>query len=293
MAGLATRHQSISVPALLRSARTVYGLTMRTALDEAGYGDVPRNGLFIIGGLALEANAAPLSRLIDDLQISKQSAGQLVDTLVTRGYLERDVDPEDRRRLVITLTDRGRDAARVQSEARQRVDDALANRVGENGVAALRKVLAALSALKGGGSPTQAPQLRLMATVPILFTRDVVQAASYYEKKLGFRTDFLHGKPPFYAAISRGHARLHLRFVKNPNFAELAKIENSLILATVEVSDVHTLYDDLASRGAEIVQALENQPWGGMDFQVRDPDGNRISFVEHRTPSQDISEQEG
>ncbi len=91
---------------------------MRKALDEAGYDDVPRNDLAIIGGLALETDETPLSRLIDGLGILKQSAGQLVDTLVTRGYLEREVDPEDRRRLVITLTDRGRDAARVQTEAR-------------------------------------------------------------------------------------------------------------------------------------------------------------------------------
>ena len=42
-----------------------------------------------------------------ELGVSKQAAGQLVDTLVLRGYLERSVDPEDRRRLTLTLTERG------------------------------------------------------------------------------------------------------------------------------------------------------------------------------------------
>lgn len=276
-----------SVPTLLRKARAVYGTTMRKALEDAGYDDVPKNGLFIIGGLALEGREAPLSRLIEELGISKQSAGQLVDTLVTRGYLERNVDPEDRRRLVITLTDRGRDAVRVQSGARERIDRALENRVGENGMSALRKVLAALAGLKNdtmtqAGTPSP---MRITAAIPILFAQDVVRAADYYKDACGFRIDFLHGEPPFYASVSRGDARLHLRFVKKPNFPELAAREISLILATFEVTDIQALHADLKSRGAEIVQDLEDQPWGGTDFQVQDPDGNRISFVEYRAPS--------
>jgi DNA-binding MarR family transcriptional regulator len=213
---------------------------MRKALEDAGYDDVPKNGLFIIGGLALEGREAPLSRLIEELGISKQSAGQLVDTLVTRGYLERNVDPEDRRRLVITLTDRGRDAVRVQSGARERIDHALENRVGENGMSALRKVLAALAGLKNdtmtqAGTPSP---MRITAAIPILFAQDVVRAADYYKDACGFRIDFLHGEPPFYASVSRGDARLHLRFVKKPNFPELAAREISLILATFEVTDI-------------------------------------------------------
>ena len=97
-------YETASIPALLRHARTTYAAAMRAALDRAGYDDIPKNGLYVIGGLALEADDIPLGRLIDDLGISKQSAGQLVDTLVTRGYLEREVDPTDRRRLVVTLT---------------------------------------------------------------------------------------------------------------------------------------------------------------------------------------------
>ena len=48
--------------------------------------------MYVIGGLALGAGDVPLSRLIQELGVSKQAAGQLVDTLVLRGYLERTVD---------------------------------------------------------------------------------------------------------------------------------------------------------------------------------------------------------
>src|ERR1700744_6143741 len=89
------------LPALLRHARTTYGKAMRSALAEAGYDDMPRNGMYVIGGLALGAGDVPLGQLIEELGVSKQAAGQLIDTLVLRGYLARRADDEDRRKLTI------------------------------------------------------------------------------------------------------------------------------------------------------------------------------------------------
>lgn len=134
----------ISIPALLRHARNTYGTAMRRALEQAGYDDIPKNGLYVIGGLALGAGDAPLSALVRDLHISKQSAGQLVDALVARGYLERAEDPQDRRKLVVTLTSRGRAAAAAQATASKRIDALLAERVGQANVGKLRQALAAL-----------------------------------------------------------------------------------------------------------------------------------------------------
>jgi uncharacterized glyoxalase superfamily protein PhnB len=122
-------------------------------------------------------------------------------------------------------------------------------------------------------------EIALKSIVPILFVRDVSGSAAFFRDKLGFEIDFLHGTPPFYGSVSRGKARLHLRFVHQPTFAELAAREVSLILATVEVSDVQALFDEFNERGAEFAQVPTRQPWGGTDFHVRDPDGNVISFV--------------
>ena len=140
-------YEIVSVPVLLRHARAVYGGAMRTALEGAGYDDVPKNGLYVIGGLAQESGDIPLAQIIDELGLSKQAAGQLVDTLVARGYLDRRTDPQDRRRLIVSLTERGRDAADVQTLAREGIDRALDERVGGAGVLAMRKVLAALIGL--------------------------------------------------------------------------------------------------------------------------------------------------
>jgi DNA-binding MarR family transcriptional regulator len=134
----------VSMPALLRHARLAYSASMRTALAAAGYGDIPKNGLYVIGGLAREPDAIPLSRLIEELQLSKQAAGQLVDILVVRDYIRREVDSDDRRRLTIALTARGRAAARILADAGVAVDEELMSRVGLKEMERARHVLFAL-----------------------------------------------------------------------------------------------------------------------------------------------------
>lgn len=124
------------------------------------------------------------------------------------------------------------------------------------------------------------PMLR--GVVPILFVRDVSSAVRFYEEKLGFHVDFLHGNPPFYASVSRDSACIHLRFVHQPNFSALAHQETSLILASFEVTDVKALFEEYVARGVDCPQKLVRQAWGGLDFRVRDPDGNVVSFVEYR-----------
>jgi catechol 2,3-dioxygenase-like lactoylglutathione lyase family enzyme len=127
----------------------------------------------------------------------------------------------------------------------------------------------------------------LIAAVPILFVRDVAAASDFYEQKLGFEVEFLHGNPPFYGAVSRDEARLHLRFVHQTNFAELAAREDELILALIEVGNVKGLFQEYESRHVDFAQRLVRQPWGGLDFHVRDPDGNVISFVQFKRPASD------
>ena len=145
------------------------------------------------------------------------------------------------------------------------------------------------SALKAGTGDSQRSRVdtsepTMVGAIPILFVRDVETAAVFYKAKLGFRIDFLHGKPPFYGSVSRDRACLHLRFVHQTNFVELASREGSLILATIEVANVKALFREYEARSVDFSQRLVRQAWGGLDFHVRDPDGNVISFVQTRRP---------
>jgi catechol 2,3-dioxygenase-like lactoylglutathione lyase family enzyme len=119
----------------------------------------------------------------------------------------------------------------------------------------------------------------LKDVTPILLVRDVKACATFFQHKLGFHIDFLHGLPPFYGAVSRDGVCLHLRYVQQPPFAQTAAQEKSLICASIEVSNVQGLFKEFKARGVEFAQTLKKQAWGGTDFHVRDPDGNVISFV--------------
>jgi DNA-binding MarR family transcriptional regulator len=81
---------------------------------------------------------------VRELGISKQAASQLIDTLVVRGYLERQTNAEDRRRVSIDITDRGRAAAAVVRAGVQSIDEELAGLVLPAELAGLRAGLVAL-----------------------------------------------------------------------------------------------------------------------------------------------------
>ncbi len=136
--------------ALLRAAWLAYANAVRQALAGAGFDDVPRHGGYVLSAVA--AAGVPLSAVIAQLGMSKQAAGQLVDTLVLRGYLDRSVDPADRRRLVVAPTGRGEAAAAVIRAAVTSLDDALEAQVGTERVAHARTVLAALASAGGPGA---------------------------------------------------------------------------------------------------------------------------------------------
>jgi DNA-binding MarR family transcriptional regulator len=132
----------IVIPALLRVARRAYGHAIRERVAEAGFDDMPRNGPFVLGGMANRGGTA--AGLIRALGITKQAASQLIDTLVLRGYLDREVNADDRRRLKIVLTERGRAAAAAVRAGVEQVDDQLAGRLSPEQLQGFRAGLLAL-----------------------------------------------------------------------------------------------------------------------------------------------------
>jgi DNA-binding MarR family transcriptional regulator len=134
--------EEIVIPALLRASRRSYGNAIRAHLAEEGFDDVPRNGAFVLGGMVNHGGSA--GGLVRELGVSKQAASQLIDTLVVRGYLERRDDPEDRRRVKILPTERGRAAAAAIRAGVQSVDAELATLISPAELAGLRAGLTAL-----------------------------------------------------------------------------------------------------------------------------------------------------
>ncbi len=123
------------------------------------------------------------------------------------------------------------------------------------------------------------PTPRLMRALPVLFVANVKASAEFFRDTLGFSIDFLHGHPPFYGAVSRDGACVHLKFVHEPVLAIGTHDRDGLIMAFVEVENVKALYAEYTAVGVTLQQKLKTQPWGGRDFIVRDLDGNAICFV--------------
>jgi DNA-binding MarR family transcriptional regulator len=132
----------IPITALLRAARGSYGHSIRVSLATAEFEDLPRNGAYVLGGMANHGGTA--GGLVRGLGVSKQAASQLIDTLVLRGYLERLTNVEDRRRMSIELTERGRAAAAAVREGVVAVDEELAALISPLELAGLRAGLVAL-----------------------------------------------------------------------------------------------------------------------------------------------------
>ena len=133
----------VLIPVLLRAARGAYSKAIGSRLAAEGFDDVPRNGPFVLGGMANQGGSA--GDLMQALGVSKQAASQLIDTLVIRGYLTRQVNAGDRRRMTIELTDRGRGAAAAIRAGVEAVDAELARTLSAADLAALRSGLAALA----------------------------------------------------------------------------------------------------------------------------------------------------
>jgi DNA-binding MarR family transcriptional regulator len=139
-------YEDVPVPKLMREARDVYRNAARRALADAGCDDLPRNAVFVLAGLdhlAPEPTFSPQADVVASLGLSKQTASQLIDTLVLREYLERRNDPVDRRRMEVRLTNRGRIAAIAIQTAMDAIEAALAQLITADELHGLRAGLGA------------------------------------------------------------------------------------------------------------------------------------------------------
>jgi DNA-binding MarR family transcriptional regulator len=143
--------QEAPIARLLRDARGAYGDAVRRALAEAGFDDIPQHGGAVLAALDWRSPGPDYTgqaETVAFLRLSKQRSSQLVDTLVLRGYLERRIDPEDRRRMGVRLTERGRAAAAAVRAAVEAIDARLEQRLTPEELWGLRAGLGALAEIR-------------------------------------------------------------------------------------------------------------------------------------------------
>ena len=115
-----------------------------------------------------------------------------------------------------------------------------------------------------------------------LYVRDLKTSTDFFTTKLGFAIDFIYGDPPFYGQVSRDNARLALRYMDEPFFAEDIRQREGLLSASITLAsadEIKQLFLAYQAAGVPLAQSLRNEPWGAKTFILKDPDGNLILFA--------------
>ena len=121
---------------------------------------------------------------------------------------------------------------------------------------------------KGESVNTNEPLSSIGQPVPELPVADVERAQQYYRDTLGFKIAWLYPDKEI-GAVSRGDVAIFFRR-REPPFQPAVH--------WVVAEDVDATYSELKMSGANIVDHLENKPWGLRQFTVDDLDGNRFYF---------------
>lgn len=125
-------------------------------VDAAGYSDLrPVHGLVF---QMLKNSGATSSELAEGLGVTKQAAGQIIDDLEKRGYVERRPHPAGGRRKLVVLTDKATEHLAVAGRILHELEDQLAERLRAAGREMPRAELAAIvRALAGDTIPPLRP----------------------------------------------------------------------------------------------------------------------------------------
>lgn len=113
------------------------------------------------------------------------------------------------------------------------------------------------------------PQVDCERLHPGLPVPDVLAAADFYVGKLGFALGFTWGEPPSMAGVNLGEVQV---------FLERGAPASGGSAVYFVVGDADELYAFHRGNGVEVVEALDDRPYGLRDYTVRDPYGYTLSF---------------
>lgn len=104
--------------------------------------------------------------------------------------------------------------------------------------------------------------------VPELLVRDVAAAQRYYRDRFGFQIAWINEAGQI-GAVSHGDCAIFFRAT-----------DGDIHPATfwVFAEDVDAMHDALTARGADVVEPVQDKPWGLRQFTVRDLHGHLYHF---------------
>jgi DNA-binding MarR family transcriptional regulator len=112
------------------------------AFAEAGFGDFTTAQARVFQRIG--PNGSRLTELAEAAQITKQTAGFIVDQLERAGYVERTPDPSDARARLVRITDRGAATIPIGAKVIKEIEAEWTAHIGTRRMAQLRDALTRL-----------------------------------------------------------------------------------------------------------------------------------------------------
>ena len=123
---------------------------------------------------------------------------------------------------------------------------------------------------------------RIIDSRTVLAVRDLRASSRFYTDVLGFRRDFGDDEGGW-SFLSRDAFKVMLG--ECPNVQPASELGDHSYVAYLIVEDIDQLHAELAARGANVISAPADEPWGIREFSIRTPDGHRIRFGEPLSPA--------
>jgi catechol 2,3-dioxygenase-like lactoylglutathione lyase family enzyme len=119
---------------------------------------------------------------------------------------------------------------------------------------------------------------RVTGIAPQFLVDDLDAAIAYYHNKLGFELDFKYES--FYASVTRDGFAIHLKCAPKLPADREHRRQNEHLDAYISVSGIRELFSEFESRGAHVLQPLQQEAWACLDFYVEAPEGYILCFSE-------------
>jgi len=106
----------------------------------------------------------------------------------------------------------------------------------------------------------------------VLAVQDLERNAAYFRDVLGFRVDWADATD--WRIVARGGVRIMLGHC--PDALSPAATGDHSYFGYLEVDDVQAFHDEIAQRGAIVLQPPVDRPYGMRECTVATPDGHRF-----------------
>lgn len=118
----------------------------------------------------------------------------------------------------------------------------------------------------------------IAAIVPQFFSSDLKATLAYFDKQLGFETQFEYGEPAYYAGAIRDGFSIFFRLTDGTLQRPSAKYDEELLDAYIRVDNVAALFEEYRGRDVAFHREIGDMPWGFTEFVVKDIDGRLLCF---------------